>query len=302
MTSEAFSSDAPMLRLGGTLQKTSTTLGPLADLVGTWVGNGVNMVAVPAIMPDDKLLFKLLLRPYAEILTFTPVGAPVPNRGGAVEQFVGALMYELRIWDLETNVPLHAENGMWLNLQNILPADTEPVPKYPIVRQASIPHGDVIMAPGTFRVQESGQPTIPKVSGNPCPLSGPDESMGYDDIYSRPSDFPIVGEVSAGNPGVILQRRLSDEGQRIDGFTELNVSTGNGGGIFNVPFVQRHAAASSFEAWFWIEKATASSKQPFLQLQYLQRTNLEFLKIIKGKRRGKLVVWPHINANTLLKQ
>ena len=54
-----------------------------------------------------------------------------------------------------------------------------------------------------------------------------------------------------------------------------------------------------FEATFWIEKA-ALNGQPFLQLQYLQQTKLEFLAIKADP--GKLVVWPHINANTLLKQ
>ena len=60
------------VRLSSTPKVTDDALGPLAPLVGTWVGNtGWNMIA----LPQDKG-FLLLVRPYIETITFAPIGAP----------------------------------------------------------------------------------------------------------------------------------------------------------------------------------------------------------------------------------
>jgi hypothetical protein len=85
----------------------------LADLIGTWFGtHGWELIAVP-----HEESFHLIVRPYVEVVTFEALGAPVPNRGGPVpDLFIAGLLYQIRITDLQTNEPLHLENGMWLNL------------------------------------------------------------------------------------------------------------------------------------------------------------------------------------------
>lgn len=63
-------------------------------------------------------------------------------------------------------------------------------------------------------------------------------------------------------------------------------------GIFNIPFVQKDANATSLKATFWIETVQQKNESTFLQLQYTQTVILNFLGID----------WPHISIATLIKQ
>ncbi len=90
------------------------------------------------------------------------------------------------------------------------------------------------------------------------------------------------------------------EGQHILQTVTLDVSTANDGGIVNIPFVVKHANATAFQGTFWIEKVQSSAGNVFEQLQYVQQTNIEFLPRFDDP--NKLIMWPHININTLVKQ
>src|ERR1700734_3189865 len=88
------------IRLGGTPEEVANKLGPLAGLEGTWKGNsGWNLIAVPS-QTAGKPSFTLLIQQYSETITFTPITAPVPNRGGTVQQFITGLLYQLTINDM----------------------------------------------------------------------------------------------------------------------------------------------------------------------------------------------------------
>ena len=83
----------PFTRLSPSLANVNDRLGPLADLLGTWVGSkGWNMVAVPFPAP-----FTLLVTPYLETITFSPIGAKVPNRRAGGIDFVLGVMYDCAI-------------------------------------------------------------------------------------------------------------------------------------------------------------------------------------------------------------
>ena len=272
-------------------------LGPLASLTGTWVGNnGWNLVAVPGPQPPSDS-FKLLIAPYTEILTFTPVGALVPNRGGNSEQFVPALFYELRIADKETGRPLHAENGMWLLLDNVTPSE---IVEYTIARQASVPHGDSVMALGNYS-KSMGAPIIKNKTAIPSTeQTGPPPILGYTDTYD-----PKVEDFSASNYNGTLQSFIAEMPSNLSivKTTTLEVSTANSGGITNIPFIKKHADASSFEATYWIEEVQNSETgQIYLQLQYSQQTILEFITKFGQTDPNTRIHWPHVNVNTLLKQ
>lgn len=163
------------VRLSGTAKQVAVSLGPLADLVGTWVGNhGWNMIAVP----DGSAGFKLLVRPYIETITFTPLGAPIPDRGGEVGTLLlTGLQYDLRVTDAETNQPLHFENGMWLLLNQNAESPS-------IARHTVVPHGNSLAAFGTFS-QSAGAPQIPDING--IPDIGDDPLAGYLDVYMEPT-------------------------------------------------------------------------------------------------------------------
>jgi hypothetical protein len=271
-----------LTRLGRGATATAAELGPLADLVGTWFGtHGWELIAVP-----HGESFHLIVRPYVEVVTFEALGAPVPNRGGPVpDLFIAGLIYQMRIADIETNEPLHLEDGMWLNL-----GESQ---EQPIVRQASIPHGDVFLALGTSSTA-SGPPDIPLTSS--LPDAGPQMPDGYTEVYLEPGPggFPTI------TPNKVLQEAIA--GQDIVQTITLSVSTAGGGGIVNIPFVDQHANATQFTCDYWIETVKdPSTGDEVQQLQYSQQTNIEFLQQFGGPP-GQLIMWPHVNVNTLRKQ
>lgn len=268
-------------RLGRPATTTVSDLGPLADLVGTWTGvSGLEVIAVP-VGPS----FKLIVRPYVEVLTVAPIGAPVPNRGGpAGDLFITGVVYETRISDAETAEPLHVENGMWLYMEGEDPA---------IARLSSVPHGDSILALGSASMID-GPPPIsdesPLPDGQP-----PDVHLGYLDQYSTGGFGFDRNNYNAG-----IQKVIAD--QVIVATTTLDVSTANGGSIANIPFVNRHAATTRFSSVFWIETVRrAPNGTLFQQLQYSQNTAIEFLPKA-GAPPGGLIEWPHTNTATLIKQ
>ena len=274
------------VRLSGTPEQISDSLGPLADLVGTWVGNtGFNMVALP--QGND---FLLLIRPYVETITFSALGAPVPNRQGheGPTLFVTGVHYDLHVSDAQTNQPLHLENGMWLFLGG---AGAEPSIEPPIARHSVIPHGDSLLAMGTATTTP-GPPNIPKVSG--FPIAGPDVPAGYLDPYLNPTPPFQTDDVTTTLQDAIAKQKI------IETIT-LDVDTKNHGGVLNIPFVVRNVVADDFKTIFWIETVQNDDGSTFQQLQYFQQTNFHFLPTFGGPP-GSLIMWPHTNVNTLVKQ
>lgn len=275
-------------------------LGPLAGLVGTWTGKqGWNLIAVPK--PGDAQGFTLLVRPYYETITFTPLGVLVPDRGASEILNIFGLEYTLSVSDLLTNQPLHLENGMWLYVN-----DPENPQAPTIVRQAAVPHGNSVLALGNSE-QADGPPTIPVMDAMPIgnPFDPPQD--GYTDPYLFPPPPRVEGQppFSTRDPNATL--RAAIEGQTILNTLTLSVSTqtGDGGGIVNIPFIVKNANAVSFDATFWLESVqNAETGTTSEQLQYSQQTNLEFIKCASGcsDDGSGLIVWPHVNINTLVKQ
>ncbi len=268
-------------RFGGSPQETVSIFGPLTNLIGTWVGSkGWNIVAVP----NQDNGFILLVAPYTETLTIAPLSTPTPNRGTHIIQEIPTLMYNLSIHNSLTGSLLHAENGTWL----LLP---ECPSGFSIARQASVPHGDSVLALGSPSANEGG-PSIPEIST--LPVSGPDTPGGYTDPYI---DYtPGINKV---NPNQNLVEAI--QGQTILQTTSLFVSTANQGGISNIPFITKNANTTQFQANFWIETVQVpGSAQTFLQLQYSQTTIIEFKPQFGNP--SQLIQWPHVNINTLVKQ
>jgi hypothetical protein len=268
------------LRLGRAASATTDALGPLADLVGVWVGNsGFELIAVPT----GSATFRLIVRPYVEVLTFSTVGALVPDRGQDGDSFIAGLLYETRVADRQTGEPLHVENGMWLNLgaaQN-----------QSIVRLGSIPHGNAFLASGSAACDRA-PPNIPEISGAPDGQP-PEAQFGYLDPYNV-----SVDGFSPKTPNQVLQQAAAK--QKIEQTSTLSVSTETGG-ILNIPFVARNANATAFACTYWVETVSDDSGAEFQQLQYSQTTKLQFFQKAEAPP-GTLITWPHVNVNTLLKQ
>jgi hypothetical protein len=282
-------------------------LGPLSDLPGTWVGNGFNLISLPD--KHDNKLFRLKLNATRETLTFTSIGGPIPNRGSAQDDiaFLG-LHYFQQVSDAITNEALHLEPGLWLNL----PITTAPQEPATIARLGTIPHGDSLLALGTFRPVDGG-PQIHSVDSTPFTLDATTGARINDPnpVYLAPfTSTPLPPGIPVGsiaNPNLLLTNAI--KGQKIVKTVVLFVSAtpvggingtpiappskpNNVGGIVNIPFVVTNANANSFSAIFWIETIENSDGSQFLQLQYTQTVILDFIGL----------KWPHIAVATLVKQ
>ncbi|HJX26475.1 MAG TPA: heme-binding protein [Thermoanaerobaculia bacterium] len=297
MTTQPFN-----LRAGAPLAIQAARFGPLADLAGTWTGSGFNLISRPG--KDVGLTFVLQVNATKEVLTFDPINAQIFNRGseqGDLTLF--AMPYSQLVNDAVTSGLLHAEHGMWLNV----PPTQDPDQPHTVVRLATIPHGDSVVAQGTSKPVP--RPIISPVNPAPFTPDGYDPTRGKlvgEGYFPPPFQAPqtVTGALPPGfditNPNAALTSVI--EGQNITSTVVLEVSTtpqrqpGDlpgpfGGGILNIPFVTVNANAVAMKATFWIETVEPPDAEPFLQLQYTQTVILSF----KG------INWPHISVATLVK-
>lgn len=275
------------LRAGAPLSQTEAQLGPLADLAGTWVGHGYNMIAVPDF--QNGQIFRLIVNATKETLTFTPIGGPVPNRGSKQDDInIFGLTYLQQVSDAATDEGIHIEPGLWLNVPNT----SDPDAPATIVRQGTIPHGDSILAQGQAS-SEQRAPKIAPVSPLPTPLPGqPPLPLGYTDPYLH-GNFPAGFNMSNPNQALVdALEQQSKKGLKVVNTVNLPVSTKNVGGIVNIPFITQNANATEMDAIFWIETVQRPDGTQFLQLQYTQTVLLVFSGVI----------WPHVSVATLIKR
>jgi hypothetical protein len=282
-------------------------LGPLADMPGTWMGGGFNLISLPD--KHDNKIFRLRLNTTRETLTFTPIGGPIPNRGSAQDDiaFLG-LHYFQQVSDAITNEGRHVEPGLWLNL----PATTAPQQGATIARLGTIPHGDSLLAQGTS-LTVNGGPKIDSVDSTPFtldPTTGArknDTNAAYLAPFTSTSLPAGVPAGSIANPNLVLTNAIKNQkivktvvlfvsATPVGGINGTPIAPPNKpnavGGIVNIPFVTVNANANSFSAIFWIETIENTDGSQFLQLQYTQTVILDF----SGLK------WPHISVATLVKQ
>lgn len=290
---------------------TSEKLGLLADLDGTWIGTGFNLVALPVFPHDGKLPFRLMLSTTVEVLEFTPIGAAVPNRGFEQADIeIYGLCYLQKVAHGVTHEPLHIEPGFWLNV----PASAASGNAAEIVRESTIPHGNSVLARG-HASEAAGGPSIPRTPSKPISHAGhPIGSVHYLKPYAdaagdeheqiRPAAFSAA---YVDDPSQALRDVLTAQESRrqtVIHTVSLNVATGRiveapevppppRGGIVNIP---SDVDPTFLDATFWIERVREAGQgvpeREFLQLQYAQLVMLDFDNIL----------WPHISVATLTKQ
>jgi len=276
----------PPIRASSPAETHLKHLGPLHNLGGTWVGSGFNLISLPDFA--DSKPFRLKLSSTREVLEFTQIGGPVPNRGSQGQPDINlfGLTYLQRVSDVVTNGALHIEPGLWL----FVPETNVPKQGATVVRQGSIPHGTSILLQGAVIPTVNGGPRIGVVDSTPFTAAGPIVNPGYLAPFTDPPLPPDFKPSFVKNLNLALQEDIL--GQTIVETEVLSVSTTNGGGIVNIPFLVSNANAVRFDAIFWIEKVLQTDGTHFLQLQYTQTTILNFLDIS----------WPHISVATLVKQ
>jgi hypothetical protein len=273
-------------------------LGPLAELAGTWVGHGFNLISLPDFdnpPPAGPQPFRLKLNATTEILELTPIGGNVPNRGSTGQNDINifGLTYLQRVSDATTNSALHIEPGLWLHV----PATDVPMAPDTLVRQGSIPHGTSIMAQGAVIPTVKGGPDIQPADPTPFTDKGKIQSAGYLTPFTAAVIPPGAQSSYVKNPNQALLDAIAN--QTITQTEVLDISTVTsgapsfqGGGLLNIPFLDKNAKATQFSATFWIETVKQQDGTTFMQLQYTQTIILDFLDIH----------WPHISVATLVKQ
>jgi hypothetical protein len=288
----------PPLRASDPQSEFKDNLGPLAELAGTWFGNGFNVMSLPDF--DSKppstgpKTFRLKLNATRELLQFDPIGGAIPNRG-ALEAFGGStgqndiemfgLTYMQRVSDAVTSAGLHVEPGVWLTV----PGTTIPAQGANVVRMGSVPHGNSLLAQSNAIQTMVGPPRIGPGSSKPAGLAVTDAMLAE---YETPTQElpPGMKPAWVADPNLALAAAIA--GQTITSNTQIAISTSPAGGILNIPFVVSNAQPIQLDAIFWIETVQQPDGSSFMQLQYTQTVLLTFLGIN----------WPHVTVATLVKQ
>jgi hypothetical protein len=274
------------------------------------MGTGMNLIARPDF--QNQKPFFLEINGTFEDLEFTIIGGDIPNRGSEQHDInLHGLHYVQKVADCVTHGALHIEAGMWIHI----PETTDPNAPTSVVRQATIAHGDSLLAQSTFIMEVAGGPRIDAVDSFPFTdptvpgLNTPAKNLLTDPAYIGPyldtklptscSPSGLDAKATIRNPALALIEAI--KGQNIVRTVVIQVSTAaaqGSTGILNIPFLVRNANALQMDAIFWIETVQPTNGDPFLQLQYVQRVILDF----PPKPNGQIIHWPHISVATLVKQ
>ncbi|SHH65156.1 heme-binding protein [Flavobacterium defluvii] len=298
------------------VQTEPVNLGVLETLVGTWVGPGFNIIEVPNMNqakpgppPADK--FKIILNSTAETFTFSSIGGDIINRGNAQADIAFQGLHYLQQVD-DVNLPsgqngIHLETGLFLNL----PSGTDPAVQPSIARLGSIPHGDSILAQGTFFTVD-GPPQFEVADPTPFFIVNGkrvnDTSETYLSQLVNAVPPPGIPKEVIMNPNILLENAIKGQNiiktvvifldaNPIDGVATPG-ATAPVGGITNIPFVNVNANANSLSAIFWIETVQNTDGSTFLQLQYTQTVILDF-PVFAPDGSVVEIKWPHISVATL---
>lgn len=172
----------PTIRISPSNEAVLADLGLLAELAGTWQGCGFNLIARPDF--EGKANLYLQLNTTNEVLTVSPIGSPIPNRGfGQPDITLHGLTYMQKINDSCTGGAMHIEPGIWITQKpTSYPPETTPVDSQIIARMGSIPHGNALLAQGIAErfhghptLAHNGQPyafsRFPSFNSTPFPVS-----------------------------------------------------------------------------------------------------------------------------------
>jgi hypothetical protein len=302
----------PEARAASTFKIEHDDLGPLTEFPGTWAGTGFNLISRPDFQNNKP--FFLEINGTLENLAFTLIGGAIPNRGSfQKDAFLHGVTYLQQVADCLTHGALHIEPGLWIHI----PPTTVPDVSQPtVVRQATIPHGDSLLAQSTLIKKVPQGPTIDPVFSVPFtdtvipglnakatnPITNAEYLAQFTDQTLTACCLPpgVSLNAAVADPTTVL--RAAIQGQNITETTVIVISTtaaAGSTGILNIPFVVKNANAVQMDAIFWIETVQpGDSGPPFLQLQYVQRVILNFPPAPTATN----IHWPHISVATLVKQ
>lgn len=135
----------PAIRISPDRKTVGEKLGFLAELSGTWEGEGFNLIARPDKQGGSPLFLEL--NQTFEILSFIPISSSIPNRGDVVDDIeLFGLTYLQKVTDSVTKGALHIEPGIWIHIPS---QDEDNGATQSVARMGNIPHGNSLLAQGT---------------------------------------------------------------------------------------------------------------------------------------------------------
>jgi hypothetical protein len=253
--------------------------------------------------------------PKDDIAGLTPNSAPpagAPNRGYKFRELPNALFYDQIVQFADgpgEGTPVHIENGAWLHLQKQPiaygpypdPEKTDPNdPTDPVfAKQISVPHGNSILAYGSYTGPHDGRPMIPSVSILPSVINprGPFSADRFDHKLDQDPHYENPDPDLAKTPTRPLQELIAqldvEQYHSVQLHTEMDCS-GNKGFVTNIEFEEKMAAARECEAGYWLMRLKGSKE--FEYLAYDQNIILEL--VINGLH----VRFPDVTSNVVKKQ
>ena len=297
-------------------------LAPFQTLLeGTWTNqvlpnakNGEGSPANPLsynVMPLPQTPPNYILKnfTYFETIKFNSdadiaIPATAPNRGDTNLQAPTALFYDQLVEFAEgpgVNTVVHVENGAWLNLQtgNALVGPYAPVvlqnpnqqpPNLTVAKQMSVPHGNSILALGSFSAPTAGAPTIPNA---PSVLPTP---TGLD---VAPYTTQLADQTNYQNPQPNLTANTNEPIQTAVAmiapthYITWTVSTGNQGMTMNIPFEHSASNVTAYSASYWLLSTDGGKTYPILA--YTQTITMVFTI-------GTVhYTFPHVTTNVVTK-
>ncbi len=239
-----------------------------------------------------------------------------PNRGSTYQQNSYALFYSQQVHFAEgpSATPadpsseksvVHVENGAWLFLTTVAQpigpygkGGTEPGPVIPqpsditIGKQISVPHGNSVLALGSYDSVATGAPVIPDAA-SPLPTPAGLSTTSYTETLNDLDDYQNPQPDYTSNCSLPLQQAV--EIISPNSFIHWKVTTDplpdGQGSVTNIPFENRLAQVTGYSAEYWLLSTDGGTTY-----NYLSYTQTITIAITIG---GVKYEFPHTTANTL---
>lgn len=267
-----------------------------------------------------------------EIVTFpgdSGIASPTtaPNRGDDSAQAPTALYYEQQVHFADgpganpdpAKSVVHTENGAWLHLATAAkivgpygtPVGSAPVldnpnkqpPSITIAKQMSIPHGNSILALGSYTDPISHDQNNPlMIPDAPSVFPTPD-GLSHDPYLKTlgdPKDYQNPRPDYTANPHLPVQVAvgLIKPTNSISWSVTTKALAGGRGSTVDIPFEQRSANVSDYEATYWLMSTDGGTNYDYLA--YVQNITLQIpLPLPSGTTT---YVFPHITSNVVTRQ
>lgn len=202
---------------------------------------------------------------------------------------------------------VHVENGAWLNLLTgqkmvgpyppppgsgiVLDDPNQQPPSIRIAKQMSVPHGNSILALGSFTDVIAGVPAIPDAAST-LPTPAGLDTTPYTTMLDDPNNYQNPQPDLTANPNLPLQTAVGLI--KPNAYINWNVSTGNQGNTMNIPFEESAANVATYTASYWLLSTDGGNS--FNYLAYTQNISMQFS--IGGLHHN----FPHVTSNVVTRQ